>query len=108
PAVDQADDRSDELFVDLLRQCTSHARDPHAEPPACCVWLAEGFSWVHLPSLLDWLSCPVAKNRHFDWSDARKALLLLGFTYIKDCHRTAGQKEGKASVWRGPENLLKD
>jgi hypothetical protein len=113
PALDRAGLRSDELFVELLRQCTSHARDPHAEPPACCVWLAEGFSWVHLPSLLDWLSCPVAKSKHFDWSDARKALLLLGFTYIKDRHRTAVKAdgkaiEGKASVWRGPEGLLSD
>jgi len=58
----------------------------------------------------------VAKSKHFDWSDARKALLLLGFTYMKDCHRSveAGRakegkaKKGKASVWRGPESLLKD
>jgi hypothetical protein len=51
---------------------------------------------------------PVAKNKHFDWNDARKALMLLGFNYIKDCHRTHGGKRGNASVWRGPENLLKD
>jgi hypothetical protein len=106
PAIGAENTHADELFVDLLRQCTSHARDPHAEPPACCIWMAENFTWVHLPSLLDWLSCPVAKSRHFDWSDARKALLLLGFTYIKDCHRTACEKRGKASLWRGPQNLL--
>ena len=72
PSLHKNQEQADELFVDLLRQSTAHARDPHAEPPACCVWLAEGFSWVHLPSLLDWLSCPVAKSKHLDWSDARK------------------------------------
>jgi hypothetical protein len=108
PSLHKNQEQADELFVDLLRQSTAHARDPHAEPPACCVWLAEGFSWVHLPSLLDWLSCPVAKSKHFDWSDARQALLLLGFSYIKDCHRAVGEKKGKASVWRGPQSLLTD
>jgi len=113
PTIRHDDEHADELFVDLLRKCTTHARDPHAEPPSCCVWLADGFSWVHLPSLLDWLSCPVAKSKHFDWSEARKALLLLGFTYIKDCHRFAVKAngdaiQGKASVWRAPESLLKD
>jgi hypothetical protein len=101
--------QTDEQFVDLLQEATAHTRDPHGEPPNCCVWMAEGYSWVHLPSLLDWLSCPVAKNRHVDWGEARKALLLLGFSYIKDCHRRCGdEKQGKASVWRGPESLLKD
>ena len=35
------------------------------------------------------------------------ALLLLGFSY-EDCHRAVGEKKGKASVWRGPQSLLKD
>jgi hypothetical protein len=107
-------EEAEEVFVNLLSLCNAHVRDPHAEPPSCCVWRGEGFTWVHLPSLLDWLSCPVAKSRHMDWNDARKALLLLGFRYIKDHHRAAGkdaqgkERKAKASVWRGPKDLLQE
>ena len=96
-----------------LKRCTQQARNPQAEPPMCCVWkVYEGNArpdcWVHLPSLLGWLSAPVAMGRRYDWAEAREALWLLGFRYAKDTHRSAEGRDAKASVWIGPVDVLRE
>jgi hypothetical protein len=63
----------DARLIAILRACHWHKRDPRAEnPPECCIWTAEGSCWIHSRSLLDWLSTPAGKNRHFPWSDMRE------------------------------------
>jgi hypothetical protein len=93
-------------FIDLLRMCGAYVRNPKGEPPLCCVWQAERSTWVHLPTLLTWLSTPVAINRQLEWGESKRALLLLGFKYRKDLHRSVEGQEAKASVWQGPPEVL--
>src|SRR5262249_3307821 len=68
-----ATDRS--AFFEILRECQNHKRDHAAErPPRCCVWaggageMSEHFCWVYQEALLEWLSTPVAKSKHYDWN----------------------------------------
>jgi hypothetical protein len=68
--------------------------------------MAEGSAWVHMPSLLAWLSTPVAINRHLEWGQLKKALVLLGFEYRKDLCRSVKKDVAKASVWQGPKEVL--
>ena len=108
-----------ETLIATLKLCSRHVREPQAEPPECCVWwvqerMAAPECWVHVPSLLSWLSAPVATGKRYDWAESREALWLLGFTYRKDLHRSfkkEGAKvgvEAKASVWIGPAGILRE
>jgi hypothetical protein len=97
-----------EQFVELLQQCSLHYRDPHRGPPCCCIWIAEDACWVHQPQLMDFLSTPLGKNRHYPWEIVRSALLLLDFRPVKSVTRSAGGIVAKANVWRGPKALLDD
>jgi hypothetical protein len=85
-------------WVAMLDECTSHKRNPHSStPPRCAVWAADGYAWVHMPSLVEWLSTPAARNKHFAWEDVRTALLLLDFVQ-RDLHRSHDTSEGHARV----------
>jgi hypothetical protein len=102
-----------ENLVAALKLCTRQARNPQGEPPACCVWWvqedgAKPACWIHLPTLLAWLSAPVATGRRFEWSEAREALWLLGFQYAKNVHRSAKGVTARAAVWIGPASLLEE
>jgi hypothetical protein len=102
------DPKQPELFVELLQMCATRARNPKTDkPPQCAVFSAEGSTWMHLPSLQAWLSTPGATGRHWEWSQLKRALLMLGFTYHKDVHRRSTEKTAKASLWRGPTEVLK-
>jgi hypothetical protein len=93
-------------WIAVLRECTSHKRNPQfPTPPRCAVWAGEGYAWVHQPSLVEWLSTPSARNKHFAWEDVRTALLLLDFVQ-RDLHRSHDTSEGHARVWQGPLDLL--
>jgi hypothetical protein len=93
-------------WIAMLRECTSHKRNPQSPtPPSCAVWAGEGYAWVHQPSLVEWLSTPSARNKHFAWEDVRTALLLLDFVQ-RDLHRSHDTSEGHARVWQGPLDLL--
>jgi hypothetical protein len=93
-------------WIAMLRECTSHKRNPQSPtPPRCAVWAGEGYAWVHMPSLVEWLSTPSARNKHFAWEDVRTALLLLDFVQ-RDLHRSHDTSEAHARVWRGPLDLL--
>jgi hypothetical protein len=97
-------EKPDARLTAILRACHWHKRDPRAEnPPECCIWTAEGACWIHSRSLLDWLSTPAGKNRHFPWSDMREALLLLGFRPVLLHRGTATVR-----VWRGPLDVVTD
>jgi hypothetical protein len=97
-----------EKFVAVLQQCSSHERDPKKGPPPCCIWLAEDACWVHQPQLMDFLSTPLGKNRHYPWEVVRSALLLLDFKLVKFLTRSHEGVSAKANVWRGPKALLMD
>jgi hypothetical protein len=95
-------------FVELLRTCLSHSRNPSSErPPVCCIWVADEYCWIHQPSLLEWLSTPMGKHKHYAWGDVKEALFLLGFEPRRE-HRSAEKHTAKVSMWRGPLDLLVD
>jgi hypothetical protein len=95
-------------FNTILRECLLHQRHHAASaPPRCCVWIGEQCCWVHQESLLEWLSTPVAKSKHYAWEDVRVALFLLDFT-PRDLHRSLDGIGIHVRVWQGPLDLLTD
>lgn len=100
------DKEADFLFFAFLQDCLDHRRDPAADKPLrCCVWHDGKDSYVHQPSLIEWLSTPGARNKHYDWSDVRNALLLLDFV-PEQAHRSIDNTTVNVRLWRGPLDLL--
>jgi hypothetical protein len=98
----------DDAFFAKLRECKKHKRDPTAlKPPNHCVWHDQQNCYVHQPSLIEWLSTPTARNKQYDWTDVRNALLLLGFR-PKQKHRSNDGETVNVRIWIGPLNLLVD
>jgi hypothetical protein len=97
----------DEEFMEQLRACQTHARNPQGPPPSYCVWHDGEHCYVHQPSLIEWLSTPGGRNKHYDWADVRKALLLLGFER-EQIHRSRGGETINVRLWKGPLELLVD
>jgi hypothetical protein len=94
-------------FLDKLRACQTHKRNPQGPPPESCVWHDGEYCYVHQPSLVEWLSTPGGRNRHYDWGDVRDALLLLDFT-PEQIHRSYDGVSAKVRLWRGPLEILVD
>ena len=86
-------------------------RDPHGLPPPC-VFIAEGFCWVHVPSFRSWLSTPSLTNKLYPLADLRNGLLLLGFEYHENVTRRDGDGDDPdhetACLWRGPLDVLEE
>jgi hypothetical protein len=98
----------DAAFYAVLQECLDHRRDAAAQkPPRHCVWHDGMHCYVHQPSLIEWLSTPAARNKHFDWSLVRNALLLLDFE-PDQVHRSIDANAVNVRVWRGPLDLLVD
>jgi hypothetical protein len=97
----------DAAFFAMLRLCYSHQRDPKGPPPSCAVWHDGKDCYVHQMSLIEWLSTPGGRNRHYDWGDVRNALLLLDFV-PEQVHRSLNKEHAKVRLWRGPLDLLID
>jgi hypothetical protein len=105
--ADRSAATDDTEFMDLLRACQTHTRNPQGPPPSHCVWHDGEHCYVHQPSLMEWLSTPAARNKQYDWNDVRKALLLLGFQR-EQIHRSRGRETVNVRLWRGPLELLID
>jgi hypothetical protein len=102
------DRETDSEFFSYLGKCLDHRRDPTAlKPPRHCVWHDGKDCYVHQPSLIEWLSTPAGRNKHYDWSDVRNALLLLDFV-PEQTHRAIEGTDIKVRLWRGPLDLLID
>jgi hypothetical protein len=100
--------RDSDEFVEILADCLAHHRDPSVGPPRCAVWIDPNATWIHLPTLLEFLSTPQGKNRHYPFDDARAALLLLDCV-PRELHRSSKQYGTvHARVWEGPLSLLED
>ena len=113
PSVTDADEtKADAEFLQLLKLCGTHERDHAAPPPKCAVWHDHCDCFVHQPTLLEWLSTPHAKAKHYPWPEVDKALLLLGFR-PEQIHRSVKKPDGrrdiaKVRLWRGPIDVLTD
>jgi len=94
-------------FMDLLIEIGRSVRDPERPAPPC-VFTAEGFCWVHVPTFRNTISLPALTNRLYPLADIRQGLLLLGFEYLKDVTRGADGDSESASLWRGPLDVLLD
>jgi hypothetical protein len=100
--------REDEVFFEMLRECLEHRRDPQAaQPTRCCVWHDGHCAFVHQPSLVEWLSTPAARNKHYDWGEVRQALALLDFKR-EQIHLSHHGQTVNVRAWRGPLELLID
>jgi hypothetical protein len=71
------------------------------------VWHDNRDTYVHQPSLIEWLSTPAAHNKHWAWAEVRNALLLLNFV-PEQVHRSVNSITAKVRLWRGPLDLLID
>jgi hypothetical protein len=92
-------------FMDYLIAISRSVRDrEHPAPP--CVFTAEEYCWVHVPTFRNWISMPTLTNRLYPLADIRQGLLLLGFGYLKDVTRGADGDSESASLWRGPVDVL--
>jgi hypothetical protein len=98
---------SSEEFMLFLRKISRAVRDKVAPAPPC-VFTAEEFCWVHLPTYRNWLSLSSLTNRLYPYREIRDGLLLLGFGYQKDVTRGHGGESESASLWRGPIDVLLD
>lgn len=105
--ADQPKETDSPDFVEFLEKISSAVRDKERPPPPC-VFLAEGYCWVHVPTLRNWLSLPTLTNRLYPLADIRTGLLLLGFEYEKDLTRRYQGKTMRASLWRGPAEVLRE
>jgi hypothetical protein len=99
--------QKDAEFLELLQACLMHTRDPKGPPPRCCIWHDQSDCYVHQASLIEWLSTPSGRNRHYDWGDVRDALLLLDFVPVQ-VHRSVKGQAAKVRLWRGPLEILVD
>ena len=93
------------MYLEFLIAIRRAVRDKDAAPPPC-VFCAEGFCWVHVPTLRNWLSLPALTNRLYPLEDIREGLMLLGFDYKKDTTRGSDGETETMSLWRGPMNVL--
>jgi len=94
-------------FIDLMRELMRARRDPlEATPPT--VFVAEEFSWVHVPTFRHWVSLPKFTNRLYPLADIRTGLHLLGFEYFENLSRGADGDSEKCCLWRGPLTTLED
>jgi hypothetical protein len=85
--------------------------NPETEPPPGddlppCVFIAEGKSWVHVPSFRVWLSIPALINRMPPLADVRNGLLLLGFIYHENLTRRDDDDKESLCLWEGPLEAL--
>jgi hypothetical protein len=92
-------------FMDFLIRIAQSVR-AREQPAPPCVFTAEGFCWVHVPTFRNWLSLPALTNRLYPFADIRQGLLLLGFEYLKDVTRGSDGDAESASLWRGPIDVL--
>ena len=92
-------------FMDFMIAISRSVRD-REQPAPPCVFTAEGFCWVHVPTFRNWISMPALTNRLYPLADIRQGLLLLGFEYQKDVTRGADGDSESASLWRGPIDVL--
>jgi hypothetical protein len=92
-------------FMQFMLAILQSVRD-RAMPAPPCVFLAEGFTWTHLPTFRNWISLSSLTNRLYPLGDIRQGLLLLGFEYLKDVTRGHSGESTSASLWRGPLDVL--
>jgi hypothetical protein len=92
-------------FMEFLMHIAGSVRD-REKPAPPCVFVAEEFCWVHLPTFRNWVSLPTLTNKQPPLAEARQGLLLLGFDYVKDVTRGADGDSESASLWRGPIDVL--
>jgi hypothetical protein len=92
-------------FMDFLIAISQSVRD-REQPAPPCVFTAEEYCWVHVPTFRNWISLSSLTNRLYPLADIRQGLLLLGFEYVKDVTRGHDGDSESASLWRGPLDVL--
>jgi hypothetical protein len=97
--------KNSKQFMNFLIAISQAVRD-REQPAPPCVFTAEEYCWVHVPTFRNWLSMPALTNRLYPLADIRQGLLLLGFEYLKDVTRGADGDSESASLWRGPLDVL--
>jgi hypothetical protein len=101
----EAEDSAD--FVRFMVEISETVTRSPDKPAPPCVFVAEGFVWVHMATFLNWLSLPRLTNRNHSYGDIQQGLILLGFEYRKT-HRGAGGESVNLGLWRGPLETLRD
>jgi hypothetical protein len=97
-------------FIGMMRAVLGSHRDPNGSPPPC-VFVAEEYCWVHVPTLRHWLSLTKFTNKLYPLTDIRNGLMLLGFVYRENltrrCEKPSRDSE-TCCLWRGPLDVLID
>jgi hypothetical protein len=99
--------KNSEEFMKYMIKIAESVRDKE-QPAPPCVFTAEEYCWVHVPTFRNWISMPALTNRLYPLADIRQGLLLLGFEYQKDVTRGHDGDSESASLWRGPIDVLEE
>lgn len=88
-------------------------RDPYTRDglhngaiPPPCVFVWDGYVFVHAPTLRFWGSLPSVTNRSLSRSDVNRELQLLGFKFVRGYERKHEGNEVRLDMWRGPMAAL--
>jgi hypothetical protein len=92
-------------FMRFLLEISQSVRG-REQPVPPCVFVAEGYCWVHVPTFRNWISLSSLTNHLYPLSDIRQGLFLLGFEYQKDVTRGHERDSASASLRRGPLDVL--
>jgi hypothetical protein len=103
--AEQPSARNSKEFIDFLIKISQSMRD-REQPAPPCVFTAEEYCWVHVPTFRKWISLSSLTNGLYPLTDIRQGLLLLGFDYQKDVTRGHDGDSESASLWRGPIDVL--
>jgi hypothetical protein len=94
-------------MVALMQQCVKHARDSKTDvPPVTAVWHDNKKSYVHAPSLIEWLSVPAGKHHRYDTEQVERALRLLDFVPLQVHKSDAKAGNAKVRLWVGSLDVL--
>jgi hypothetical protein len=104
-AADQPCAANSADFMDIMRAILRARRDPTGAPPPA-VFIAEDYTWTHVPTLRNWMSLSKFTNKLYPLADIRNGLILLGFEYMENLSRGAEGDSEQLCLWRGPLNTL--
>ena len=97
--------KDSKMFMQYMAALKRYVRD-REQPPPPCIFVAEEFCWVHVPTLRNCLSLPTLTNRLYPLADIRNGLLLLNFEYVEDITRGHDGDSESLCLWRGPLDVL--
>jgi hypothetical protein len=87
------------FFMAALAKYRRNPASIEKAPP--CVFVAEGYAWVHVPSWRAWMSTPQGYNRLYMVRELHDGLAAVGFTAAPKVVRRGDGERHQLDLWRG-------